>query len=61
MNSFKPFVKFAANNRLYRVPIDERGVNRYGTNARVNSVGQHDFSVEEIEQIIRSGDLDSLR
>lgn len=61
MNSFKPFVKFAANNRLYRVPIDDRGVNRYGTNARINSVGQHDFSVEEIEQIIRSGDLDSLR
>ena len=59
--SFKPFVTFAANNRIYRVPIDERGVNRYGTNARVNSVGQHDFSVEEIEQIIRSGDLDSLR
>ena len=61
MDSLKPFTKFAANNRIYRVPIDDRGVNRYGTNARVNSVGQHDFSVEEIEQIIRSGDLDSLR
>jgi len=37
--SFKPFVTFAANNRIYRVPIDDRGVNRYGTNARANSVG----------------------
>ena len=61
MNSLKPFLKFAANNRIYRVPIDERGVSRYGANSRTNSVGNHDFSVEEIEQIIRSGDLDSLR
>ena len=61
MNSLKPFVKFAANNRIYRVPIDERSTNRYGANSRTNSVGQHDFSVEEIEQIIRSGDLDALR
>jgi len=61
MNSLKPFLKFAANNRIYRVPIDERGVSRYGANSRTNPVGQHDFSVEEIEQIIRSGDLDSLR
>ncbi len=61
MNSLKPFLKFAANNRIYRVPIDERGVSRYGANSRTNPVGYHDFSVEEIEQIIRSGDLDSLR
>lgn len=61
MNSLKPFLKFAANNRIYRVPIDERGVSRYGANSRTNSVGNHDFSVEEIEQIVRSGDLDSLR
>jgi hypothetical protein len=61
MNSFKPFVDFAANNRIYRVPINERAVSRYGSNARTNSVGSHDFSVEEIEDIIRTGDLDSLR
>ena len=61
MKSVKPFTTFAANNRIYRVPINERAVGRYGSNARSNPVGQHDFSVEEIEDIIRTGDLDSLR
>ena len=61
MDSFKPYIKFAANNRIFRVPIDTRETGRYGANSRVNSVGQHEFSVEEIEQIIRTGDLDSLR
>ena len=61
MSSFKPYVNFANKNRIMPVPIDSYRVSRYGANSRVNSVGQHDFSLEEIEQIIRSGDLDSLR
>ena len=61
MNSFKPYVQFAKQNRIFPVPIDSYRVSRYGANSRTNSVGQHDFSIEEIEQIIRSGDLDSLR
>ena len=61
MNSFEPFKKFAAQNRIYRVPIDERAYGRYGVNSRINSVGSHDFSLEEIERIIREGDLDSIR
>ena len=61
MSSFKPYVNFAKTNRIMPVPIDSYRVSRYGANSRVNSVGQHDFSLEEIEQIIRSGDLDSLR
>ena len=44
MNSFEPFKKFAAQNRIYRVPIDERAYGRYGVNSRINSVGSHDFS-----------------
>lgn len=61
MSSFKPYVNFANKNRIMPVPIDSYRVSRYGANSRINSVGQHDFSLEEIEQIIRSGDLDSLR
>ena len=61
MNSFKPYIQFAKQNRIFPVPIDGYRVSRYGANSRTNSVGQHDFSIEEIEQIIRSGDLDSLR
>lgn len=61
MSKFKPYVDFAARNRLIKIPIDERGEGRYNVNIRNNSVGTHDFSVEEIEQIIRFGDLDSLR
>ena len=60
MSSLQPFVKFAANNRIYHVPIDGRANSRYGV-SRANSVGMHDFTVEEIEEIIRGGDLDSLR
>ena len=61
MNSFKPYVQFAKQNRIFPVPIDSYRVSRYGANSRTNPVGQRDFSIEEIEQIIRSGDLDSLR
>ena len=61
MSRFKPYADFAARNRLIKIPIDERGEGRYNVNIRNNSVGTHDFSVEEIEQIIRFGDLDSLR
>ena len=60
-SSFKPYIQFAQNNRVFSVPIDSYRIGRYGSNARSNSVGDHDFSLEEIEDIIRSGDLDSLR
>jgi len=61
MNSFKPYIQFAKENRMFPVPIDSYRVTRYGANARNNAVRTHDFSIEEIEQIICSGDLDSLR
>lgn len=61
MSNFKPYVDFAAKNRLIKIPIDDRVNSRYGINIRRNPVGSHDFSVEEIENIIRFGDLDSLR
>ena len=60
-SSFKPYVQFAKNNRVFNVPIDSYKIGRYGQSARTNPVGQHDFSLEEIENIIRTGDLDSLR
>ena len=61
MSNFKPYVDFAAKNRLIKIPIDDRVNSRYGINIRRNPVGSHDFSVEEIENIIRFGDLDSIR
>jgi hypothetical protein len=60
-SSFKPYVQFAKNNRISPVPIDGYRIGRYGSSFRSNPVGDHDFSLEEIEDIIRSGDLDSLR
>lgn len=61
MNSFKPFIQFANKNRINLTPIDGYRVGRYNSNFRANPVGAHDFILEEIEEIIRSGDLDSLR
>lgn len=61
MNNFQSYLEFATKNRLLKVPIDGREYGRYNVGLRNNSVGTHDFSVEEIEQIIRFGDLDSLR
>lgn len=58
--SYQPYVKFAINNRVSKLPMDTRDIGRYNS-GRVNSVGHHDFSVQEIEAIIRQGDLDSLR
>jgi hypothetical protein len=43
------------------MPLDGYRVGRYGSNFRSNPVGSRDFSLEEIEEIIRQGDLDSLR
>ena len=60
MNNFKPYVDFAAKNRIIKIPLNEQSESRYYVSRR-NSVGSHDFSVEEIEQIIRFGDLDSIR
>ena len=62
MSNFKPWTEFAAKNRLIKIPIDDYRTNgRYGIDVRRNPVGAHDFSVEEIEDIIRFGDLDSIR
>jgi hypothetical protein len=60
-SSFKPYIQFAKNNRITPVPLDGYRVGRYNSNSRSNSVGNHDFSLEEIEDIIKAGDLDSLR
>lgn len=60
MNNFKPYVDFAAKNRIIKIPLNEQSESRYYVSRR-NSVGSHDFSVEEIEEIIRFGDLDSIR
>ena len=44
------------------VPIDGERAGRYSSSARSNPVSQHDFSIEEIEDIIRFHDAghDSL-
>jgi len=43
------------------VPLDTRqNANRWG-NSHINAVSGHDFTLEEIEEIIRSGSLDLLR
>ena len=48
--------------RINHVPIDSRPQSsRWSGRYHTNSVGQRDFTIEEIESIIRSGDLDSLR
>ena len=61
MTNFQPYVDFAKKNRIMPVPIDGERAGRYSSSARSNPVSQHDFSIEEIEDIIRSGDLDLLR
>ena len=61
MKNFKPYIQFAKNNRAFKVPIDGSRVGRYNSSMRSNPVGWHDFTIEEIEDIIRSGDLDTLR
>ena len=59
MNKFESYKDFATKYRITRIPIDDRDNNRYIY--RANPVGNRDFTVEEIEEIIRSGDLDSIR
>ena len=60
-NNFKTFLQFAKKNRIVTVPIDGGRVGRYNSSTRNNPVNAYDFSIEEIEDIIRSGDLDMLR
>ena len=53
---------FKKSKKIYhRVPLNERSYNRWGyvTNERVAS--SEDFTLDEINAIIRSGDLQSLR
>lgn len=59
MNKFESYKDFATKYRITRIPIDDRENARYIY--RANPVGSRDFTVEEIEEIIRSGDLDSIR
>ena len=46
--------------QISRVPLDSRQLGRWG-NYRANSVRNRDFTIEEIEDIIRSGSLDEIR
>lgn len=46
--------------KINRVPIDSRLQYRWGR-ANANSVASHDFTLEEIQDIIRSGDINQLR
>lgn len=48
--------------KINRVPIDSRPqTSHWSSSYRSNSVRQRDFTMEEIEEIIRSGSLESLR
>lgn len=52
----------AKRYQISHVPIDSRQqVSRWGSEARRNSVANRDFTVEEIEAIIRSGSIEELR
>lgn len=44
---------------ITRLPISERSYDRWGY--RPNIAVQKDFTIEEIEEIIRTGDLEALR
>ena len=58
---FKPYIQFAKNNRILKVPIDGNKIGRYNSSTRSNPVNWRDFDIEEIEEIIRMGDIDMLR
>lgn len=47
--------------KISRVPIDSRPVHSRFNTLRSNRVVERDFTLEEIEEIIRSGDLAALR
>jgi len=47
--------------KINRVPVDSRPQNNRWGNRSANGVSDHDFTIEEIESIIRSGDLNALR
>ena len=47
--------------RINRVPIDSRPQNNRWGATRNNGVSDHDFTIEEIERIIRGGDLNNIR
>ena len=59
----KDFKAMFKNNsfKISRVPIDSRPVHSRFNTSRSNSVMDRDFTIEEIEDIIRSGDLAALR
>ena len=52
--------KVAVKNRGPRLPIGDRAYSRWGYR-RSDPVGYQDFTLEQIEQIICEGDLQSLR
>ena len=47
--------------RINRVPIDSRPQNNRWGATRNNGVSDHEFTIEEIERIIRGGDLNNIR
>ena len=47
--------------KINRVPVDSRPQNNRWGNRSANGVSDHDFTIEEIESIIRSGDLNAIR
>lgn len=62
VNRFEDFRNMAKRYQISHVPIDSRQqVSRWGSEARRNSVANRDFTVEEIEAIIRSGSIEELR
>lgn len=48
-------------NRRFRIPINERSYNRWGYQSNVGIISADDFTLDEINTIIRSGDIQSLR
>ena len=57
---FKDFsMKIKRNRAPFRAPINTISYNRWGY--RINDPVKKDFTLEEIQCIIREGDIDSLR
>lgn len=56
---FSSFIKKVRATLPHRVPITERSYSRWGY--RQNHPVNHDFTLEEIQDIIRCGDIQSLR
>jgi hypothetical protein len=63
MGNEKPthnFEKFRSKLRVKRTPINSQAYNRWGYRANADPV-RVDFTLDEINEIIRSGDLETLR